>query len=110
MATPREVRSKLESLSADDRTAFDDAFPYDGQSRSPAGYERLFYDQPDLEGTFCRLLGLASEGEKVTQASLDSAEAAKLCAQASLDSARWARVAGVCSLVALGVSVASLFR
>ncbi|MDR3635850.1 MAG: hypothetical protein P4L84_18755 [Isosphaeraceae bacterium] len=110
MATPREVRLKLESMSDEEQTAFNDEFPFDGQARSPAGYERLFYDQPVLEGAFCRLLGLSSEGEKVTQASLDSAEAAKLCAQASLDSARWARVAGICSLVALGVSVASLLR
>ncbi len=110
MATAQDIRSKLESLTTEEFDAFDNQFPFDGQLRSPAGYERLFYDQPQLEPAFCRMLGLPSESEKVTQATIDSAAAAKLSARASIDSARWARVAGLCSLAALAVSVAALFR
>src|SRR4051812_44749480 len=101
MATPREVFAKLESMSDDELAAFNDAFPFDGQARSAPAYERLFFDQPGLEGTFCRLLRLASESEKMTQAALDSAEASKISAQAAKDSALWARVAGLTAMLAL---------
>src|SRR3954451_11144286 len=110
MATPRDVVARLGAMADAELEAFNDVFPFDGQARSPAGYERLFYDQPGLEGTFCRLLGLASETEKMTQAALDSAEASKISAQAARDSALWAKVAGVTAMLALVLSVASLFQ
>jgi hypothetical protein len=110
MATPREVKAKLHAMTPEQYEEFDNAFPYDGQLRSPEAYERLFYDQPQLEAEFCRLLGLSSETEKMTQAALDSAEASKLSAQAAVDSAFWARVAGITALLALLVSVVSLMR
>jgi hypothetical protein len=110
MATPTEVRIALEAMTEEQQTAINDVFPFDGQGRSPEGYERLYYDHPELEATFCRLLRLRSEGEKVTQAAVDSAEAAKISAQAALASAFWARVAGMISLLALAVSVASLWK
>jgi hypothetical protein len=110
MATPREVRATLEAMTADERQAFDDTFPFDGQSRSPEGYERLFYDHPELEPAFCRLVRLSSESEKITQAAVDSAAASVVSARAARDSALWARVAGIASLLALVVSIASLFK
>ena len=110
MAHPREVFAKLSAMSEAELEAFNDSFPFDGQARSPAGYERLFYDQPGLEGAFCRLLGLASESEKMTQAALDSAEASKISAQAARDSALWAKVAGVTAMLAFLLSIASLVQ
>lgn len=110
MATPREVHAVIEAMSDEQLEAFHDEFPYDGQARSPAAYERLLYDQPALESTFCRLLRLATEAEKVTQAALDSAEASRICAQAARDSALWAKVAGLTSMLALAASAVSLVQ
>jgi hypothetical protein len=98
------------ALSDEGLAQLNDTFPYDGQARDAAGYEGLFYDRPDLEGTFCRLLGLDSESEKMTRAALDSAAASRISAQAALDSARWARIAGIVSLLALAASVIGLLK
>jgi hypothetical protein len=110
MATPREVLAKLNTMTEDELEALNDVFPFDGQARTPAGYERLFYDQPGLESAFCRLLSLPSESEKMTQAALDSAEASRISAQAARDSALWAKICGVTSMLALLLSVASLMQ
>jgi hypothetical protein len=110
MATPRDVVARLGAMSDPELEAFNDVFPFDGQARSPAGYERLFYDQPGLESAFCRLLGLPSESEKMTQAALDSAEASKISAQAAKDSALWAKIAGLTAMLALLLSVVSLLQ
>src|SRR5262245_46552284 len=110
MATPRAVLATPNTMSEAELEAFNDVFPFDGQARTPAGYERLFYDQPDLESAFCRLLSLPSESEKMTQAALDSAEASKISAQAARESALWAKIAGLTAMLALVLSPVSLFQ
>src|SRR3954454_21651879 len=99
MATPREVLATLRSMSEAEIEAINDVFPFEGQARSPEGYERLFYDQPGLEAPYCRLLRLPSESNKMTEAELDSAEAPKVSALAARNSAFWAKVASLASLV-----------
>ena len=110
MATPRDVVARLSAMAEAELEAFNDVFPFDGQARSAAGYERLFYDQPGLESAFCRLLSLPSESEKMTQAALDSAEASKISAQAARDSALWAKIAGLTAMLAVALSAVSLFQ
>jgi hypothetical protein len=110
MATPKEVLLALGSMADGELEAFNDTFPFDGQARSPEAYERLFYDQPGLESTFCRLLRLPTEAEKMTRAALESAEASKISARAARESALWAKIAGLTAMLALMVSVVSLFR
>lgn len=86
MATPKEIRERLESLTPDAFTAFKKA--YGGEGFTPERYAREAATRPELEYRICSLLGLPTEQERSNQAQGEAAGAARRSADAAETAAR----------------------
>ena len=96
-----ELRAGLKQLNDADFKKFVSEFG--GDFQEPEGVVRAFVDDPKLERRLCQLLGLATEEEKMVQATMSAAYSAKLSVIA-------ATIATVIALIALGVTIYSLFK
>lgn len=92
MATPIEVRKKLESLTAEQFKQFQKDFG-GGETYIPERYARELAQNPHFEFRMCELLGLPTEQERASQASAEMVEAAKASARSSAQSAKSAEEA-----------------
>jgi hypothetical protein len=85
MATPAEVRAKLEALSPDEFKKFQRAFG--GEGYIPERYAREMAQKPEWEYRICQLLDLPTEQERTNHANSEALEAAKASARAAEKSA-----------------------
>ena len=93
----KELRNRLEQLSEQDFKKFVQDFGGDFQDRE--GVVRAFVDKPTHERRLCQLLDIATEKEKIVQATLSAASSAK----------RSATVATIATLIALISLLATIF-
>jgi hypothetical protein len=119
MATSKDIRSKLESMTDEEFDAFRRRLgsEHSQKSRLQIIDAFRFYNKRALsEEFFCELMSIPTEAEKVVTATIDAAEAAKSSARAAEQSAEaadksvfWSRVSAVIAFVAIIVSLISLF-
>jgi hypothetical protein len=70
---------------------------------------REFVDDPKHERRICQLLGLTTEAEKLTSATLKSANAADLSAASAKLSMIWSAIACMAAIAAVVVAIIGLF-
>lgn len=94
--TPNELKAALDRLSDAEFATFRRSMGGDYPTRQ--GYVDSFVHTPDLERRLCQLLGLPTEAEKSTTASLTSASAAA-------ETVQLARRANFIAWLALAISL-----
>lgn len=70
---------------------------------------REFVDNPEHERRICQILGLQTEAEKLTDATLKSANAADQAADSAKLSMIWSGIACVAAIIAAIAAVVGLF-
>jgi hypothetical protein len=97
----KELRNKLCQLSDPDFEKFVQDFG--GESQDREGIVRDYVDHPEHERRLCQLLDIATEEEKLVQATLAAASSAKLSAIA-------AAIATAIALIALVVMIYGVLK
>lgn len=101
-----ELKQKLSELSKEDFQKFNSEFSEKQQvaeeSVNIEFYLIEFSNHPELERLFCTLLGLQTEDEKRTAATISSADAAR-------KSATSAKLSIICTLIAIAIACISLY-
>ncbi len=98
--TINEYKAALEAMSDNEFKRFCADFGADFES--PDRYVRDFVDRPQHERRLCQLLGLKTQEEKQTDATVTSAASAR-------ESARWARWSIVVAGLSILISIIALF-
>ena len=101
--TPDEYKAALDALSDDELRKFEDDFGV-GPHESREQRVRQFLANPQFEGRICHLLGLKTEAEKLTEAALRSATAARRSARMALFAVIAAIIASLIAFIAALVS------
>lgn len=100
--TTSEYAAALDALDDAAFLAFRSDFGGDFTTRRQ--YVDDFVHHPDHERRICQLLGLKTEAEKLTEASLESAAAAADSARSARWSMIWAALAVIVALAALAIA------
>jgi uncharacterized protein with LGFP repeats len=106
MATIDEVRQKLKGMTEEEFRDF--RIRYGGTEETREEYVQHFVQNPHKDRVFCEKIGLVSEADKLTRATILYADANVASANAAKQSAEWARVSGIAAIVAIVIAVVSL--
>jgi hypothetical protein len=103
----KEYEKKLRDLTHEELQKFNADF---GGERTEIDQRvRDFVDHPEHEGRICQLLGLKTEAEKLTDAAINSANAAMQSATSARLSMIWSVVACLATITAVVVAIITLF-
>jgi hypothetical protein len=110
MATLEEFRQKLASKSDAEVASLSHSFwgAYGLQGDGSREWLAKKAVLPDYEKYFCLNLGLLTESEKVTKATIDTATATKTAADAAVDAARYAKHSAWAAWLATAISLTAL--
>jgi len=103
----KEYKEKLQGLSPDELTKFND--DYGGCQLSVEERVRSFVDEPQHEARICQLLKVKTESQKITDATVNSAKAAEKSASSAKISMIFTIFACLAAIVAAIVAVFDLF-
>ena len=104
----KEYEKKLRELTQGERQKFNADL---GGDRTEIDQRvRDFVDHPEHEGRICQLLGLKTEAEKMTDATINSANAAMQSATSAKLSMIWSAVACLAAITAVVVAIINLFK
>ncbi len=106
--TSQEYEKRLAELSAEQLRKFNDDFG--GGQMTVQERVRGFVDKPEHERRICQLLGLQTEGEKLTEAAVRSANAAAAATSSARWSMIWSGIASIAALVAVVVAIIGLLK
>ena len=108
MATPEEVREKLEAMSPEEFARFNKSFGSD--TMTPEDWAQAMLTNPPIENRICYFLAIPTEEEKVAKATVDAAESSRISATAARHSVITAWV-GICiAVVSLIISLIAIFK
>ncbi len=105
--TLQEYEKKLRELTSEELHKFNEEFG--GGQKTVEQRIREFVDFPQHERRICQLLGLKTEAEKLTNATISSANAAVQSATSARLSMIWSAIACLAALIATVVAIIDLF-
>jgi len=104
--TLKEYEKKLRELTPEELHKFNSAL---GGERTEIDQRvRDFVDHPEHEGRICQLLGLKTEAEKLTDAAINSSNAAMQSAASAKLSMIFSGVACLAAIIAVVVAIMNL--
>ena len=113
MATPQEIRAKLESLTPEEFRRFRDCFGGDGNDANY--YVSQLFACPQYEAKMCYCLGLPTEADRInraicdsSKAAIDSAMASQQSADAAVESLKYSRRSARATICAALIALAAL--
>ena len=104
----KEYEKKLRELTHEELHKFNADF---GGERTEIDQRvRDFVDHPEHEGRICQLLGLKTEAEKLTDAAINSSNAALQSATSARLSMIWSGVACLAAITAVVLAIMNLLK
>lgn len=104
----KEYENKLRELTHDELHKFNADFG--GERKEIDQRVRDFVDHPEHERRICQLLGLKTEAEKMTDAAINSSDAAIQSATSAKLSMIWSGVACLAAITAVVVAIINLLK
>lgn len=104
----KEYEKKLRELSHEELHQFN--VDFGGERTEIDQRVRDFVDNPQHEGRICQLLGLKTEAEKLTDAAINSSNAAIQSATSAKLSMIWSGVASIAAITAVVVAIIDLLK